>query len=121
VAAVLLVVAEINRIVLTVSGPLAAGDAGRFCADLATRAGGRGVVVEIRVDSAVRADLLAVEVLARLRLTAARLGCRTVVRGAGRELTGLLHTAGLGFLLAEARAEAGDAGTGAGPGAGSTP
>ncbi|WP_329456013.1 hypothetical protein [Streptomyces sp. NBC_01497] len=107
--------ADTDRIVVHLSWPLAAGGTGALCAGLAARVDGGGALVEIRVDGRVGADLLAVEALARLRLTAARLGCRTVVRGAGIELVGLLHTVGLGFLVTQGT---GEAGAGAGPGGG---
>ncbi|MCF3962941.1 hypothetical protein [Streptomyces fuscigenes] len=94
---------DTRRIVLSVPGPLAAGDADRLCAELTARAAGGEALVEIRLGGAVTAGLPAVEVLARLRLTARGLGCVTVVVGAGEELVALLRTLGLGFLLADGR------------------
>lgn len=108
-AAVLLRVADTERIVLTLAGPLTAGSVPRACAELSALAGSGGApLVEVRVGRAVRADLVAVEALARLRLTARRHGCELVVRGASAELVALLHAVGLGrVLLAEGPSAAG--------------
>ncbi|WP_030903537.1 STAS domain-containing protein [Streptomyces sp. NRRL F-5126] len=104
--------ADTERIVLTLAGPLTAGSAPRACAELAARAapavGGSAPLVEVRVGRAVRADLAAVDALARLRLAARRHGCELVVRGASAELVALLHALGLGrLLLAEGPSAAG--------------
>ncbi|MBP0457945.1 STAS domain-containing protein [Streptomyces montanisoli] len=104
--------ADTERIVLILAGPLTAGSAPRACAELAARAvrgeSGGAPLVEVRVGLAVRADLAAVEALARLRLTARRHGCELVVRGASAELVALLHALGLGrVLLAEGPSAAG--------------
>ena len=68
------------------------------CADLAEALRGRDRGVVVCDVSAVSApDLVTVEVLARMRLTARRFGWRLEVRGAGddlRELAGLLGLAG---------------------------
>ena len=114
-AAVSIRVADTERIVLTLAGPLTAGSAPRACAELAARAvrggkagSGGAPLVEVRVGRAVRADLAAVEALARLRLTARRHGCELVVHGASAELVALLHALGLGHvLLAEGPSAAG--------------
>jgi hypothetical protein len=55
--------------------------------------------------SAIGADLMTIEVLARLRLTARRLGCRLELRGASRELLQLLAFCGLCEILPSERVE----------------
>jgi hypothetical protein len=49
-----------------------------------------------------RCDLELVDALARLQLTATRLGAAIRVRGASPELTGLLELVGMADLLADA-------------------
>jgi hypothetical protein len=51
----------------------------------------------------IEADLMSVEVLARLRLTAQRLGCRLVLRSASPELEQLLEFCGLRDVLPSVR------------------
>lgn len=51
--------------------------------------------------SGVRADLGAVDALARLRLTARRLGCELALRGASPELAELLALCGLAEVLGD--------------------
>jgi hypothetical protein len=70
-----------------------------LCADLAERlrAGGGDVVVcDV---GAARPDMVTVEALARLRLTAQRSGWRLVVSGAGPDLRGLVVLLGLADVL----------------------
>lgn len=50
---------------------------------------------------ALGADVVSVEALARLQLTAWRLGCRLRLRHASRELEGLIALCGLGDILPE--------------------
>jgi ABC-type transporter Mla MlaB component len=52
--------------------------------------------------AALAADLIAVEALARLQLTARRLGTSIRLRGAARDLVALLRLCGLEQLLAAA-------------------
>ncbi len=56
--------------------------------------------------AAIAADLMTVEVLARLRLTAQRLGCRLELRNASRELRELIGFCGLGDVLPSERTTA---------------
>ncbi len=53
--------------------------------------------------TAITADLAIVDVLARLQLTALRLGCQLHLRGASRELAGLLVFCGLRDVLPSER------------------
>lgn len=53
--------------------------------------------------AAIGADLMTIEVLARLRLTAIRLGCRLQLRNASRELGDLLAFCGLRDVLPSER------------------
>ncbi len=73
-------------------GPLTRAEATALAARLRAVAGDGLVVCEV---GALRADLAAVEALARLRLAARRLGCPLHVRGASPELEALLARCGL--------------------------
>lgn len=85
-----------------------------LCADLAALVSGRdggvvvcdGGVVVCDVTGVARPDVVTVEALARLRLTARRRGWRLVVGGAGRDLRALLRLLGLAEVLPEASAGA---------------
>ncbi|MFI8961240.1 STAS domain-containing protein [Streptomyces sp. NPDC053493] len=81
---------------LRLTGRPAPDDVGRLCALL--EAAEPGLVV-CEVGGLARADLAAVDALARLRLAARRRGHRLVFRGAGPELRGILDLVGLGDLL----------------------
>lgn len=83
-------------IVLTLPGRVTPDDAARLCAQLRARCGGAGPAdVVCDVGGLRRADLAAVDALARLALTAGRLGHRLRLRGVGPELRLLLGLAGL--------------------------
>ena len=80
-------------------GPIAPADVAGLCARLRIvieSAGSEVVACDVR---ALAADLLAVEALARLQLTARRLGTTIRLRGAGRELVALLGLCGLDDLF----------------------
>ncbi len=86
-------------------GTLTRADVAARCAELAEalRGHGRGVVV-CDVSGVTRPDLVTVEALARLRLTASRFGWRLEVRGAGPDLRDLADLLGLaGALLQPGR------------------
>ncbi|MEV6326605.1 STAS domain-containing protein [Streptomyces sp. NPDC051909] len=86
--------------VLYVSGRITRADVPGLCADLERRLVGLGPgEVVCDVGSLGQADLAVVEALARLRLTAVRLGHTLRFRGAGRELRLLLTLGGLDGLL----------------------
>ncbi len=83
--------------VFVVWGPVLRADVPGVCERFATfvrERGAREVVVDV---GAVRgADATALEVVARLRLTASRLGCRVRLVHVGGGLQGLLRWLGLG-------------------------
>ncbi|MEV0156019.1 STAS domain-containing protein [Micromonospora sp. NPDC050686] len=87
-----------STITFAVRGSLARADIPALCADLAEVLRDRdGGVVVCDVTAVARPDVVAVEALARLLLTARRHGWRLVVSGGGdglRELTDLLGLAG---------------------------
>ncbi|WP_222870633.1 STAS domain-containing protein [Micromonospora sp. MP36] len=73
-----------------------------LCADLAELLRGRGPgIVTCDVGGVARPDVVTVEALARLRLTARRHGWQLVVRGAGPDLLGLVGLLGLTDALPE--------------------
>ncbi|MFD9795057.1 STAS domain-containing protein [Streptomyces sp. NPDC059070] len=80
---------------LVVPSPLTPTDVPPLCASLRAlyEAGAREVVCD--VGALVRADLTALEALARLHLTARRAGGHLSIRGATPGLRALLHLAGL--------------------------
>lgn len=95
---------------IRIAADLARADIPGLCADLAdrlrgSRAGGT-VVCDVR--AVVRPDVVTVEALARLRLTARRHGYALAVVGAGPQLAGLIGLLGLSetFRQAEQREEA---------------
>lgn len=77
-----------------------------LCADLADRlrldeGGRKGGTVICDVRAVTRPDVVTVEALARLRLTARRHGCTLVVDGAGHRLHALIDLLGLSQPLGE--------------------
>lgn len=77
------------------------------CADLAERLRGRGPgVVTCDVTGIARPDVVTVEALARLRVTARRHGWRLVVSGAGPGLRQLVALLGLADALPESGRQA---------------
>jgi hypothetical protein len=80
-----------------------------LCADLAERMRGRerGVVI-CEVGGMGQADVVAVEALARLRLTARRHGWRLLVSGACPELVALVRLVGLAEALPQVGRQAED-------------
>ncbi|MEU7280172.1 STAS domain-containing protein [Streptomyces sp. NPDC045431] len=88
-------------LVFRVTGPLGPDDVPRLCAELAELldGAGAGVPVDCDVVGVIRPGLDAVEALARLRLTAQRLGHPLTVRGAAPGLRALLRLVGLEALL----------------------
>jgi anti-anti-sigma regulatory factor len=94
---------------IAVSGTVTRGDIPVLCADLAERLRGRGAgVVVCDVSGVDRPDLVTVEILARLRLTARRHGCVLVVQGADPRLEGLVNLVGLGEALPRSTRPPGD-------------
>jgi len=75
------------------------------CAGLRALVGSREAEVVVCDVAGIVADLMTVEVLARLRLTARRLGCRLELRNASRELQQLIGFCGLRDVLPGERLE----------------
>ncbi|WP_327415935.1 STAS domain-containing protein [Streptomyces sp. NBC_01233] len=90
----------IRRLVLPGPGPTRR-DTARLCARLARLYEGGATAVECDVGAVTAPDLAAVEVLARLRLTARGHGGDFTVTGAGPALRVLLDLVGLVELLGE--------------------
>ena len=65
--------------------------------------GSEGAIVVCDVDAGVAADAVAVDALARLQLTARRLGCRLRLRHASQDLHELLAFTGLADVVAQPR------------------
>ncbi|AXE22653.1 hypothetical protein C0216_03625 [Streptomyces globosus] len=87
---------------LALTGPdVAAGGAPAACLRLAELYAAGAAAVVCDLGGIGPPGLGAVDTLARLRLTARRLGCSLTVTGAGPELRALLAFAGLGELLRE--------------------
>lgn len=86
-----------------VRSKIARADIPVLCADLAERLRGRpGAVVTCDVTGVHDPDLVTVEALARLRLTARRHGWTLRVEGAGPHLRELIQLVGLGESLGQA-------------------
>ncbi|MFF3751058.1 STAS domain-containing protein [Streptomyces sp. NPDC002018] len=99
-------------IVLTIAGRLAPADVPRLCAELIARLHGTGAAEVIGdVGGLGPPNLVAVEAIARLQLTARRRGCRLRLRGVGGELRLLLELMGLSGL-ADTAQDAPDAAAG---------
>ncbi|WP_019888953.1 STAS domain-containing protein [Streptomyces purpureus] len=87
-------------IVLQLSGRITRADVPALCAELAARLSGADPTeVVCEVGALTHADLAAVDALARLRLTAHRLGHTLRLRGADGRLRLLLGLVGLEELL----------------------
>ena len=84
--------------VLVIDGPVAAADVPRLCARLVTLLHGTqaDVVVDVRT---LAADAVTIEALARLALTARRLGRRIRLRRASADLDRLVTFVGLADVL----------------------
>lgn len=91
---------EITRLVLPGPGPTER-DAARLCARLARLYEDGAATVECDAGAVTAPGLAAVELLARLRLTARGYGGGFAVTGAGPALRSLLHLVGLVELLGE--------------------
>ncbi len=103
---------QARAVALTIQGQITRSDVEPLCEEacaLLERAGARAAIVEL---ACARADLVTVEVLARLRLAARRLGCEIKLRNAPEELRALLAWMGLADALEDrAPAAARTAGT----------
>jgi ABC-type transporter Mla MlaB component len=92
--------AEPGTSVLILSGPIARGDVAALCERarvLLER--NRAELVICDVATLVDPDAATIDALARLQLTARRLGCRVLLRDACGELQQLLAFAGLAHVL----------------------
>jgi hypothetical protein len=86
-----------------VGGMVTRADIPVLCSELARLLRGRdGDVVICEVAAVVQPDVVTVEALARLRLTARRHGWRLVVSGAGPELLQLVRLLGVADALPQA-------------------
>jgi anti-anti-sigma regulatory factor len=95
-----------SAIRLAVAPAVTRADIPDLCADLADRLRGHGGhLVICDVAGVVRPDVVTVETLARLRLTARRHGARLVVTGAGAHLRDLIRLLGLDGALPQAGRE----------------
>ena|SRR5689334_12833774 len=95
-----------SAIRLAVAPAVTRTDIPDLCAELADRLRGRsGDLVVCDVAGVAQPDVVTVETLARLRLTARRHGARLVVTGAGPHLRDLLRLLGLDGALPEAGRE----------------
>ncbi|MBX7465703.1 lipid asymmetry maintenance protein MlaB [Streptomyces sp. NPDC056132] len=83
--------------VLVLPDPLTFADVPLLCERLRGLYGAGAHVVVCDLAALSRADLAAVEAVARLRLTARRAGGRVVLRNAGAGLVALLDLTGLGL------------------------
>ncbi|MFD9632110.1 STAS domain-containing protein [Streptomyces violascens] len=83
--------------VLVVPDPLTFADVPLLCERLRALYGGGAREVVCDLAGLTRADLVAVEAVARLRLTARRAGGNVRMRNAGAGLVALLELAGLGL------------------------
>ncbi|WP_438292083.1 STAS domain-containing protein [Streptomyces sp. HUAS TT7] len=83
--------------VLVVPDPVTFADVPLLCERLRGLYGGGAREVVCDLAALTRADLVAVEVVARLRLTARRAGGRVLMRNAGAGLVALLELTGLGI------------------------
>ena len=83
----------------------ARADVPAVCEGLRELVGARDADVVICDVAAIGADLMTIEVLARLRLTALRLGCRLELRNASRQLQELIGFCGLVDVLPGERLE----------------
>ncbi|MFF3154061.1 STAS domain-containing protein [Streptomyces sp. NPDC057910] len=82
--------------VLVVPDPVTFADVPHLCERLRRLYGGGAAEVVCDLAAVTRADLAAVEAVARLRLTARRAGRRVRMRNAGAGLVALLELTGLG-------------------------
>ena len=91
---------ERRTIVLRIAGPIDRADVPGLCAQLGGLVGGDAPrVVVCDVDALVEPDVVTVETLARLQLTARRLGCELQLRRTSAELQELLGFMGLQEVL----------------------
>lgn len=79
--------------------PMTRADVPAACARLRALVGAADADVVVCDVGSLQADLVAVETLARLRLTARRLGCGLRLRGASRALAQMLAFCGLCDVL----------------------
>lgn len=88
-------------ITLAPSGCVSLAEIGCWCERLRRRVGEQGEIRVVICDLAAvgQPDLATVDLLARLKLTAHRLGCEFSVRSPGEDLRSLLELTGLDCLL----------------------
>jgi anti-anti-sigma factor len=93
-------VPEQEVVVLTIGDSVARAEIPALCERLRALLEGRACeAVVCDLATLVQADLAAVEALARLQLTARRLGCRVRLRNESGELAALLELTGLSEVL----------------------
>ncbi|WSR01309.1 STAS domain-containing protein [Streptomyces sp. NBC_01210] len=91
-------------IILRIAGRVSPADVPRLCAELSARLRGADVAAEVTevicdLGGLTHPDLAAVDAVARLQLTARRLGGRIRLRDTGPELRALLDLVGLGEVV----------------------
>jgi ABC-type transporter Mla MlaB component len=84
-----------STIVLVISGPIARADVSRLCERARVLLEGSNAALAVCDVGLADPDAVTVDVLARLQLTARKLGCRVQVCHAGGELQDLLALMGL--------------------------
>ena len=94
---------EPSTAILVICGPVAAGDAERLCDRLRALVAASDAEVVVCDVRALAADARSVDALARLQLTARRLGRRIRLHRASRELDALLSFLGLAEAVGGAR------------------
>ncbi|MET7616367.1 STAS domain-containing protein [Streptomyces sp. NPDC005408] len=88
-------------ILVRIAGRVSPADVPRLCEELGARLScSEATEVICDVGELTHANLAAVNALARLQLTARRLGCRIRLRNAGPELRALLDLVGFGEVVA---------------------
>ncbi|QDY78664.1 STAS domain-containing protein [Streptomyces qinzhouensis] len=88
-----------DPVIVRISGRVLPADVPRLCAELSAKLGdGTAGEAVCDVRELTGADLITVDAVARLHLTARRLGCRLSLRDTPAELLALLHLVGLADL-----------------------
>lgn len=90
-----------RAVAVTIRGPVERADLAGLCARVCRALRGNpGRALVCTMDAAVRADLVALEALAQLRLASQRLGCPVRLRAADSAIVQLVALAGLSDVLA---------------------
>lgn len=99
---------ESSEIVVEIAGRIDRADIPALCERVRVALEGGGVdLVVCELGALAAADCVAVEALARMQLSARRLGRRLYLRNVSPELSGLLYFVGLGEVVGEGGATSG--------------